>query len=182
MTVDNTGLELRYDYLEQFDHYEDDQMKKMSRLYSGKIGKVIISFNELESVLESCISFLINNRTDSLGMQVIEYLDFSEKISLGIKLIASNIGIMGEVEYKVPLQTLRKEFVRLSEIRNLVAHAKWASLDKKSFVRTTLKVETSTGDVKFKAYKITPDILIKINKDINRLRDDFETFLEALDL
>lgn len=96
-----------------------------------RIGKIIVDFNHLESIVEMVILQLINikkgtdeNSEDeqSIGRRVVEKLFFMQKIDLLRSLI---VGRKGEEFAKKFTKQVYKELVSVSEKRNDIVHSMW---------------------------------------------------------
>ena len=168
--IDRNGIEYRYGELDQYDYYDRAEMDDVKEL-SQEIGAVMVFFSELESSLESAIAGLFSDRSDQLGMSVVKFLNYSQKVAMFTEMTTSYISQSGPDipnHYKRELKHISKELIAMAELRNIVAHAKWMSLDHDGFVRSWVKVDKNTGLPIVKHYKLNSEPL---NIICERLRD-----------
>src|SRR5438270_5033074 len=80
MANERLDLDSRRVPLEQHDYYDAGPIEAREDDYAPRIGKFFIAFSELENTLDSCISTIISERSDDLGLQVVSVMDFSQKV------------------------------------------------------------------------------------------------------
>ena len=102
------------------------------------IGLVIMRFNGLEKLLDSIICQRINDRSDQLGLLVINKLSYSSKIDLFKRLSDDLLRCCGESidEYAGLINDLKE----CGRLRNIVAHADWDSTDHEGYTFLSVKI------------------------------------------
>lgn len=109
-------------------------------LYSAMplIGLVIMRFNGLEKLLDSIICQRINDRSDQLGLLVINKLSYSSKIDLFKRLSDDLLRCCGKSidEYAGLINDLKE----CGRLRNIVAHADWDSTDHEGYTFLSVKI------------------------------------------
>lgn len=117
------------------------------------IGIVLVVFSELEASLERFCHEGISDRSEHLGMIVTRNMDYMQKVKLLIDLLRT----LPEKKEKAAenISRLKKHLVRAGEIRNIVAHARWPSLEENGFVFSTIaSPRDSYGSLELKYYKL----------------------------
>lgn len=128
---------------EQYLSHDIDEFQQESvddYLYSAMplIGLVIMRFNGLEKLFDSILCQRINDRSDQLGLLVINKLSYSSKIDLFKRLSDDLLRCCGEsIDEYVGLINDLKECGRL---RNIVAHADWDSTDHEGYTFFSVKI------------------------------------------
>lgn len=178
--IDRNGLEYKYVDLDQYDTYEPADMGKVKEL-SQQIGAVIVFSSELEFSVESAIAALFSDRSDEMGMTVVKFLEYSQKVALFTEMTTSYISWSSQAlpdRCRDELKQISKELMVMAELRNIVAHAKWMSLDGDGFVRSWVKVDKKSGLPIIKYYKLDDDALNIISK---RLRDTDDLLVQYIE-
>lgn len=181
----DNGIEFKYVELEQYDHYDEDLMVKNQHRYDKRIGSLMIAFNELEKTVERGISFLVSDRSDDNGMRIIIDYSFRQKLILFQRLATVYLHYAkGKKDTKeiVRLKALLKLLLSAAEIRNIIAHAKWMSLDEDGFVRSNKSSLSDEAWVRFKYYKLTPKILYNLERQILKVNTSLYYFLDRNNL
>ena len=174
--------EYEFDDLDQWDYFSAAEVSKTTRKYAKPIGHFLISFSELEHILNLAIAEILwNGRGHDVGYLVIEGLSTQNKIDLFRKSYARFAGSIQKSKNK--LSRIAKRLKELNQFRNSLVHANWLSVDSSGFVRTKLVVGTEDGYVKFRKTKISPKTINQKIKEIQSLAieipDLYEKFLEA---
>ncbi len=179
--IDSNGIEFKYVEIDQFDGYDFDHMEKQKEKYDKRIGSLLISFSELEQTLDKAISFLISDRSDDDGYRITMDLSFNQKVQLFNRLCKTYFVYNPKKGIKEKLKNLIEQLISAARIRNIVAHAKWMSLDKDGFVRSRVGMDDE-AQIQFKYYKLTPSELYRLERKIIKTDNDFYEFLEKNNL
>lgn len=130
-----------------------DGFNKVWNILSRLIGDFMIVFSELEVNLDIELHQLINWHSEQLGMIITRDMEYEQKVDLYIDLLRSlPIHNEAQVDY---IAKLKKHLIRVAEIRNAVAHAKWPSIDKNGYVFSRVqKINSKIGMPELKYYKL----------------------------
>jgi len=115
-----------------------DGFDKIWNTLSQTIGICLIVFSELEDALEYHLHELISNRSDQLGMIITRQMTYIQKVTLFIDLLRAISPNEGE-NYTRDIAMLKKHLVRATEIRNIIAHAKWPSITRDGYVFSSVE-------------------------------------------
>ncbi len=181
LLVDSNGIEYKNVGLEQFDSYDDEPMLRSFNRYDKRIGSLLITFNELEHTLDSVIAFMISERSDDDGYRIILDLSFMQKVELYNRLIKFYLVISDKKKELLKLKELINGLRSATRIRNIVAHAKWMSLDEDSFVRSKTSLDDNAY-INFKYYKLTPLVLYNLERKISKVDTKLYNFADSHNL
>lgn len=136
------------------------------------IGRVVHSFNSLDSCLNSTLCELIFDRADSKGAIIIHKMSFSEKVDLFYRLVReSEIRTEKELpSFPAFIEDLRK----CGQLRNAVIHAEWDSLDADGY--TYVKMNFTKNGMEQHYWQFTVEALKEINSLILQTADKFLDF------
>lgn len=177
--VDRNGIEFKRIGLDQYDSYDDQFMHKYFYKYDKRIGSLLIEFGELEHLLDSAIAFIIWSGSDDTGLRITMDMSYRQKVELYNRLCKVYLNISGFTD-KIPKLKLHiQNLISAGQVRNLVAHAKWMSLDGDGFVRTKANVDEDAY-IEFKYYRLTPKVLYNQERKISKVANDFYLFLESI--
>ncbi len=179
MSIDANGIEFKNIGLDQYDHYDDDYMLKNISKYHKRIGSLLIVFGELEHLLDGAIAFMISDRSDDSGLRITMDMTYRQKIELYNRLCKIYLSVAGHSKKVPKLKMHIKSLASAGEVRNLVAHAKWMSLDEDGFVRTKANIDDEAY-IHFKYYRLTPIILYNQERRMSKIANDFYSFLEQI--
>lgn len=178
-TFDGNGIEYKKISLDQYDYYDDKFMLKNFHKYDKRIGSILIEFGELEHLLDSAIAFIISDRSDDSGLRITMDMTYRQKVELYNRLCKIYLNVAGHSR-KVPrLKAHIKNLTSAGEVRNLVAHAKWMSLDEDGFVRTKASMDDEAY-IEFKYYRLTPKVLYDQERRTSKIANEFYAFLEQI--
>ena len=138
------------------------------------IGLIITYFNSLESSLDSILCENFTDRTDSVGLIVLNKMGFSAKIDL-LKRFCDNFQINLDENingYDQIINDLRES----ARLRNLVAHANWESIDEEGY--TYVKLKISKQGMQQEYVQFTEESLQKIVELIIKTRYNLDQFWE----
>lgn len=138
------------------------------------IGAIVHSFNSLDSLLNSTICGLINDRSDEPGAIVIYKQPFSAKVDLFYRLIRSmEVGCGKEIpSFKTLIENLKK----CATLRNAVIHAEWDSVDVNGY--TYVKMHFDKNGMRQHYWQFTPESLEEIDEFIHTTYMAFDKFDE----
>jgi len=160
--------EKKYETLDQYDfpYNEEEIIFKKESEYAPAIGELLIDFSNLESALNLLVAEAINNRSHSLGYQVIKSLTYHNKTILLKSLYLPVISCIPreklKMRHKKELDMIYRELSNLGDFRNKVVHANWVTLDKYNNVRTKI-TQDDTGFIQFIKIKITPNLIYEFS-------------------
>lgn len=177
-------LEQKEEILEQHDYFESDEIEKEWQKYAKSIGEFLISFSILESTLNEIIIKIISDRADDFGFQVLKYLSFRDKINFANEKYGQIISWGQEGAKKKRLKNrwtiIVKKLEEISEFRNKIAHANWATL-KNGFVRVSVRMDVDQGLITFKNIKMPPSVIRKFINQTDSLVDQINQFEERFE-
>lgn len=152
--------------------------------YANAIGSFIISFSELENLVNNDLATAINERSQEPGYRIIKYLGFRDKINLLKDDYSTFIKHLKSKQDKIRLLSESKiiydKLCELSEFRNKVAHANWESLDLSGFVRTKIIENKDDVGIQFEKIKMTPGVLIKFRKQNDAVANKLAQFRDKV--
>ncbi len=178
-TYDGNGIEFKKIGLDQYDYYDDEFMLKNFHKYDKRIGSLLIEFGELEHLLDSAIAFIISDRSDDSGLRITMDMTYRQKVELYNRLCKIYLNVSGHSRKIPKLKMYIKSLASAGEVRNLVAHAKWMSLDGDGFVRTKASMDDEAY-IEFKYYRLTPIVLYNQERRMSKIANDFYSFLEQI--
>ena len=161
----------------QYDFSDSDFMTKKVNKYASLIGSFLISFSEMESVVDIAIAESLIDDSHEIGYNIIKNLNFFAKIELLNDLNQPMIcSLMKKKEQRTKqFKKIIEELKDLATFRNKVAHAKWHTLDKDGYIRTAIVTDKNSGLIAFKKFKITPlnikEKILKIKSVYQKLPD-----------
>lgn len=178
-TFDMNGIEFKKIGLDQYDYYDDEFMLKNIPKYDKRIGSLLIEFGELEHLLDSAIAFIISDRSDDSGLRITMDMTYRQKVELYNRLCKIYLNVSGHSKKVPQLKMNMKNLVSAGDVRNLVAHAKWMSLDEDGFVRTKASMDDEAY-IEFKYYRLTPVVLYNQERRMSKIANSFYSFLERI--
>lgn len=179
--TDDNGTKFKKVGMEQFDSYAYDYMERKIAKYDKRIGSLLIAFSELEQTLDQATSFIISDRSDDIGKRITMGMSYIQKVELYSRLLKSYLVVSDK---KDKLDTLKKcidDLKAAGKIRNLVAHAKWMSLDEEGYVRSKASLDDDAF-IEYRYYKLTPGELYRLERKINKIHSDFYDLVSSLHL
>lgn len=165
---------------------EFEVIEKHQGKYAKSIGHLIISFSFLEDVVDKDLATSINERAYEPGYRIIKYLEFRNKIDLLRDQYAHYIKVCCVRHKKEKLlselHVIYLKLIELSEFRNKIAHANWASLDKAGFVRYQAKEDrgSEAGGMIFEKFKMTPSVVLKFIRQNQAVSSKIDLFREKV--
>lgn len=179
--IDDNGIKFKKLGMEQFDSYDYDYMEKAISKYNKRIGSLLISFSELEQTLDQVLSFIISDRSDDIGKRITMDLTYAQKVELYNRLLKFHLVIS---ENRDKFDKLKKTIISLKSagsVRNIVAHARWMSLDADGYVRSKASLDDEAF-IEYRYYKLTPSELYRLERKINKIDNDLYIFISRLNL
>ena len=150
----------RKEFVQHLYHDIDDE--SLSEAYLDAtlplIGLIVMSFNGLESSLDSALCEIFTERTDSIGLIVLHKMNYAAKVDLFKRFCDDfHLGVDQEIDgYDELLQNLKEA----GRLRNLVVHADWENTDNDGF--TYVKVKISKRRMEQEYVQFSEDSLDKI--------------------
>jgi hypothetical protein len=167
-----------YDELEQYAYLDGEYLEKAVDRYSAPIGLFLINFSILEHALNVTIADCVYDDAHELGFVIIEKLTTSNKIDLFNKMYV-RLESFKDKKNKDVLKKIREQLESLNTFRNNIIHANWQSLTKDGYVWTKIVVDSQEGYVKFRKVQITPTIIRKKIREIEKLTDLIDKYTET---
>jgi hypothetical protein len=132
------------DFQQHLSHDIEDEDKAEEYLDDllPKIGLVIVYFNGLESALDSVLCEYFSDRTDSLGLLVLNKMSYSTKVDL-LKRFSDDFHLAFNKSVNIYDQLIN-DLRESGRLRNMVAHADWESTDEEGYAFVRLKI-SKTG-------------------------------------
>lgn len=179
--TDENGIKFKKVGMEQFDSYDYDNMEKKIAKYDKRIGSLLISFSELEQTLDQAASFIISDRSDDIGKRITMDMSYIQKVELYNRLLKSYLVVSDNKKHLAKLKKCIDDLKSAGRIRNLVAHAKWMSLDEESYVRSRASLDEEAF-IEYRYYKLTPAELYRLERRIDKIDGEFYDFISKLSL
>lgn len=168
-------------YMDQYAYEgpENELPQREKNKYALRIGKFLFEFSEIEAELNKAIARVINDRTDQVGYVILAPLRYGAKVELFQKLYGLYIEALPKStrQTKREMKRLVGSLRGLGKFRNKVAHANWASLDPRGFVR--VRIESDDGGVELVRRKITVEDLEGEAEKARNLMPSFFAFYDA---
>ena len=150
----------RKEFVQHLYHDIDDEALSEAYLDATLplIGLIVMSFNGLESSLDSALCEIFTERTDSIGLIVLHKMNYAAKVDLFKRFCDDfHLGVDQEIDgYDELLQNLKEA----GRLRNLVVHADWENTDNDGF--TYVKVKISKRRMEQEYVQFSEDSLDKI--------------------
>ena len=180
MCTRSPQVKIRRRPLEQHLYHEiKDDAKVQSYLDEALplIGKIVMSFNGLESALNSVLCEHITDRTDATGLLVLHKMTYGTKLDLFKRFSDDFHRVMGhDVEAYVGLVDRLKEAGRL---RNLVVHADWESTEDDGYTYVTVRISERGMEQEY--VQLSKDSLTQLLETVESTRSQFDSYWEAKD-
>ncbi len=136
----------------------DEYLKKSLPL----VGSVVMNFNSLEKSLDSFLCETLTDRTDSVGLIVLQKLSYSAKIDL-FKRFCDDFHLAVQKKPK-KYKGLIEDLAEIGRLRNLVVHADWENTDHEGY--TFVKIKTSSKGMEQEYVQFSAASLKKLIKQI----------------
>jgi hypothetical protein len=138
----------------------------------------------MEDSVDRDLATAINERAYEPGYRIIKYLSFRDKINLLRDDYSAYIKAVcidkKQETLLAELKIIYSKLSELSEFRNKVAHANWASLDNDGFVRCKVVENKEDMGMVFEKVKMTPSVLIKFIRQNNSVSRKLSEFREKV--
>jgi len=151
-------VEIKKEYLEQEDYYDNEYIEKVSEKYAGLIGSFIIKFSELEYEIDQAIAKSFIDDCDSEGYRIIKFLNINNKIELFYEIYLERANFINKKNIPL-LKKIKKDLDSLRIFRNQLAHANWTTLTKEGYVRTKIESDKHDGMINLVKVRILPRII-----------------------
>ncbi len=104
------------------------------------IGYIVMYFNSLESSLDHVLCEHFTDRSDSMGLIVLNKMNFSSKVDL-LKRFCDDFHICVAMDsYLEKYEPLINDLNESGRLRNLVVHAQWENTDEEGYTYVRLKM------------------------------------------
>ncbi|MDK9715588.1 MAG: hypothetical protein OEL86_16040 [Sulfuritalea sp.] len=170
------------EFVQYLFHDTEDEEKAEAYLEESLplIGVVVMSFNSTEKLLDSLLCELLSDRTDAIGLIVLQKLNFSAKVDLFRRFCDEYHRALNRV---LPAyENLVTDLVEIGKLRNLVVHADWENTDHEGY--TFVRLKTSGNGMQQEYVQFSSESLEKLIDEIvalqHRLSDYWDQRSEAL--
>lgn len=136
------------------------------------IGRIVQTFNAIESSLDSKLCELISEQSDHIGMHVIHRRAFSDKVDLYKRFGKSYLSI--SEKDSSAFDALIPRLVEAGELRNLVVHAEWDGAFPDGYM--LCKVKHDKGEIYQEFYQLTMESLENVLCTIHGLVEEFSDY------
>lgn len=141
------------------------------------VGMVVLQFNMLENSIDSAICAAINDRTDAVGLLVIDGMGFVQKVELYRRLCENlHATVPGPVASFAGLAARLKD---VATLRNHVVHANWITSDTQGYTYTRMQIKR--GGMQQEYVQLTPEAMRKVGDEIKGASDQLHAYLEERD-
>jgi hypothetical protein len=107
------------------------------------IGHIVHSFNDLDSLLNEIICFLVDRQSDVLGSLIIEKLGFSVKVDLLKRVMAEAMAFFSK---PIPnADKIVKDLMQSTKLRNAIVHAEWENMDADGYTYVKMTTHKKHG-------------------------------------
>jgi hypothetical protein len=146
-----------------WDHIEDSL---------SHVGYIIMGFNGLEKDLDGMLCETLSDRTDTIGLIVIQNMQFMAKVNLFIRFCDDLHFTVGStpMQYKTLLAKLKAA----ATYRNTVVHADWENTDEHGF--TYSKIEIANGEMRQEYVELTPSVLTAMIRGFEETRNQLDEY------
>lgn len=156
---------------------------------SPYIGEILIAFSELEYTLELAITGIQSERGDEPGMFIVKFLetnklkiDFFSESARPFIHYADHIREKDKAKLYAEIRLLAILLRDIGEIRNIIAHSKWATMSHEGYVRNAIRLNKHTGRIELQAYKLNPAMLRSILAGIKSIDRKMCSFIEKANI
>jgi len=165
-----------YDYSDEDEEFEDNELEKQLDLYAPSIGRLVMSFNSLEETVNSCLVEEVRNHDDGIGNIIISKMSYSAKVDLLKSLYTYIIHMCGSKRFLARLEPLFQGLVESGTDRNSILHGAWDELNKNSEIK--FKTIVHPDGPKHKYRKVTVEMIDKMSQDFYDLSEKLFEFHE----
>lgn len=163
--------------LDQYDYRFSDAINHIDSKYYSLIGRVLVSFSELEDMLDRMIMYTANPSGDADGLRLVNMFTFIQKLNY----VTGTMMPFIDDRKKKTLRSLSKDIEACIEMRNLVAHAKWETLTYDGFVRCQTRTDKD-GYMYFRYFEFTDDIFQGIIESVDEVIMSVIDFIRSDDI
>lgn len=139
------------------------------------IGLIVMYFNGLERQLNQILCETLSDRTDTLGLIVLQNMQYSAKVNLFSRFSDELHRAFGEVPQ--PYEKLLDKMREAARQRNIVVHADWESTDGEGYTYSTLRF--SDGGMEQEYVQLSSTALESIVDTILAARKQLDDYWEA---
>lgn len=172
-------IERKKEALEQYDFWSGEAGEEQKEVYARSIGLFLIAFSSVEASLDTMLAELINGRSHEPGLRIVKYLNVRTKIDIARDHYKQMIQLTekGKMKKRIDSEIIFNKLVEISEFRNKVAHANWATLESDGFVRVDIKEGKDGTGIYFESIKMTPGIIRKFIRQCESLENRIDLFV-----
>ena len=164
-------------HLSHDDVEDDDKVWDHLDQSLPEIGLIVMYFNGLEKLLDTILCGMFSDRADSLGLIVLQNMQYSAKVNLFSRLSDDlHLAIRTlPCEYEKLLDRLREA----AKLRNIVVHADWENTDEEGY--TYVNIRFSDGGMEQEYVQLSKDALEEIVEKVLAARKQLGDYWEARD-
>lgn len=164
-------------HLSHDDVEDDDKVWDHLDQSLPEIGLIVMYFNGLEKLLDTILCGMFSDRADSLGLIVLQNMQYSAKVNLFSRLSDDLHLAIHTIpsEYEKLLDRLREA----AKLRNIVVHADWENTDEEGY--TYVNIRFSDGGMEQEYVQLSIDALEEIVEKILVARKQLGNYWEAKD-
>ena len=156
------------------DDVDEEKAEKDLENALSFIGLIVMYFNALESSLDSVLCENFTDRTDSIGLIVLNKMNYSSKVEL-FKRFCDDFQFNLDKQLE-GYELLMTDLAESGRLRNLVVHANWESTDYDGYAYVRLKM--SKNGMRQEYVQFTEDSLQKILELLIKTRFTLDEFWE----
>jgi hypothetical protein len=162
-------------FIQHLSHDIEDEDKAEEYLDESLplIGLVVMYFNSLEKSLDSSICEIISDRSDALGLIVIQKLMYAAKVDL-FKRFSEDFHRCSSTP--ADFNEFVGELLEVGKLRNLVVHADWSSTDEEGYTFVRLKSSSNGMLQEYVQFSVESleNLIERLVKANHRLSDYWE--------
>ena len=163
--------------LEQYLHHEINDEEHIQGYLDEAlplVGEVVMTFNGLESDLNSLLCEHINDRTDTAGLLILHKLSYATKVDL-LKRFCDDFHLTLKSTPE-SYSNLIEELKVVGKLRNIIVHADWENTEEDGYTYVSLKISNKGLEQEYK--QLTQDSLENVVERIEAARQQLGVYWE----
>jgi len=164
------------EFLQHLYHDIEDDAKAEEYLEESLplVGSVVMYFNALEKSLDSTLCEIFSDRTDAVGLIVLNKLNYSAKVDLFKRFADDFHRCIGKEPDRY--KSLIASLTEVGQLRNLVVHADWENTDPDGYTYVRLKISAQGMNQEY--VQFSSESLIKLIDKIAAVRGELDSYWE----
>lgn len=167
----------RKQFVQHLSHEIEDEDKVWEYLDESlpSIGLIVMYFNGLEKLLDQMLCEMFTERSDRIGLIVLQNMPYSSKVNLFNRFSNELHSDLDEIprSYEKLLDKLREA----ARLRNIVVHADWENTDDDGY--TYVNIKFSDNGMEQEYIQLSPDSLENIVSTILDVRIQLGEYWDA---